>query len=207
MTARALAIRWIALLGVCGLGLPSAASAEDEFEHRGTHVGVGLALGAENFDLSGTNSFDAGRGVSAWLGHRPNRWLGGELQLSFVQVEGESTTVEDGQSLTTDVDLLSTTLTANAKAFPLADLAPDWLEPYALAGGGLGWSRLETRTGASSADRTDVGFVGRFGGGADIFLSHDKVSLGVAASYVLTTRAIEDTDYVLFVFGLQYRLD
>jgi len=188
-----------------------AVQAEDEFEQEGLHAGVGLLLGAQNFDLDIGGSYDPGTGLAAWLGYRPHRYLGGELQLGFVQTEGEfeqTITPPSGERfVTSDVDLTTILLTAGAEVYPLADVAPEWLQPYASAGGGLSWVSSEIGSGATQEDSTEVGFVARFGAGADVNVGHEDLALTFGATYLLTTEAIEDTDLVVFSFGLQLHLD
>ena len=77
----------------------------------------------------------------------------------------------------------------------------DRVEPFLYAGIGLGWVELDAGS-AGSID--DTGFIARFGGGFDLYVT-ESVALQVSSSYVLTTGDLEDLDYVSLVAGVQYR--
>lgn len=167
------------------LAIPSAVEAQDDYGRTGVYIGGGMGFGFEQFE--GTDGLNIGTGVGGdlWAGYRFHPNVAAELQLEYLDrfdlgpIEGNALT-----------------FTGNLKGY----LTTGRVQPFAVVGAGV--TRAEFKLFGSSASETD--FSARFGGGLDCYVT-ERVSLGAAASYVLTTGSIDGFDYVSLVFGAQYR--
>lgn len=161
-------------------------------------------------------------GVNARAGYRFHPRVAAEAHLEYLS--GSEIFAPTFRWRTEFVELTALTLTADVKAYLMTGM----IQPFALIGGG--WMRTwgedtridpdvefksdrqgETNPNASipiarEIDVDDDGFVGRFGGGLDIYLTQ-QVSIGAAASYVLPFGSWDtfDFNYISIDWGLQYR--
>ncbi len=178
------------------IGIPATAQAEDDYGRSGLYLGAGLGLGFEQFEGTGGLDIDTGIGFAGWAGYRNNPHAALELQLEYMDRFNASV---GG----VDIDANVLAFTGNLKAY----LMTGKVQPFAVVGIGVLRAELE----AFDASVSDTDFAARFGGGIDFYGSQlgkngrTNLSLGVTASYVLTTGAIDGFDYVSLVLGFQYR--
>jgi opacity protein-like surface antigen len=163
-----LAITGVLLAIWLGAG-PAAAEGEEAFEP-GFYFGLGAVYAFENFSFTSDNlgmapgllpsgldpAFDDSAGAHALLGYRALEWLGVDFQYEFL--EGYDST--RGKP---DVEIDSHLFVLNAKLYPIQGR---W-QPYALAGMGaqlINSEAVDVKT-VKKPFETDLGFVGRVGGG------------------------------------------
>jgi len=166
---------------------------------------------------------DASLGVNARAGYRFHPRLAAEAHLEYLT--GSEIYAETFRWQTDFVKLSALTVTADLKAY----LTTGMVQPFAIIG--AGWMKTygkDTRIDpqvefgsdqgnptnpntkipmAAEIDVDDSGFVGRFGGGLDIYVTR-HVSLGASASYVLPFGSWDtgfDYNYISIDWGLQYR--
>jgi outer membrane protein W len=167
---------------------------------------------------------DASLGVHGRAGYRFHPRFAAEVHLEYLP--GSEISADTFRWQTDFVKLSALTLTADFKAY----LSTGMVQPFAIIG--AGWMRTygkDTRLDplqhfgseqgnpnnpnkripmVDEIDVDDSGFVGRFGGGFDIYLTR-HVSLGASASYVVPLGGSWDTDfdynYISIDWGLQYR--
>jgi opacity protein-like surface antigen len=166
---------------------------------------------------------DASLGVHARAGYRFLPRLAVEAHLEYLA--GSEIAADTFRWQTDITKLTALTLTADAKAY----LSTGMVQPFALVG--FGWMKTygedrrinpQVEFGqdqgnptnpntkipmAEEIDTDDSGFVGRFGGGIDIYVTRN-ISIGAGASYVLPFGSWDtayDYNYVSLDWGLQYR--
>ena len=166
---------------------------------------------------------DASLGVNARAGYRFHPRFAAEAHLEYLS--GSEITADTFRWQTDIVKLSALTVTADFKAY----LSTGMVQPFAIVG--AGWMKTygkDTRINpavefgadqgnptnpntkipmAEEIDVDDSGFVGRFGGGVDIYVTR-HVSLGASASYVLPFGSWDtgfDYNYISIDWGLQYR--
>lgn len=180
-----------ALLAIVLAG--SAQAQQADYSSPGPYVGLGFALGTENFDDDGLDlDYNPAYGFNVWGGYRFHPNFAGELQLEYLngfELQGLSPL---------DVSSEIVTFTGNLKAYLLTGR---W-QPFALVGVGVNWHELDDGFTGVSEDWTD--FAARFGGGIDCYLT-ESISLGVNAAYILPTGDLDGADYISVVAGAQYR--
>jgi len=155
----------------------------------GPYLGASFSLGIEQFDntLPG-DEFDEGFGFDLWAGSRIHPHVGVEGQLSYLKgfdIQG------------TGIDFSHLNGTANLKLYPFDGL----IQPWVLAGAGVGRFEREDPDGYTLAD---TGGVMRVGTGVDVYLN-DRLSLVGGVGYLFTAGDVVDTDVIEMKFGLQYR--
>jgi hypothetical protein len=162
---------------------------------------------------------DASLGVHARAGYRFHPRFAAEAHLEYLP--GSEIHADTFRFQTDFVKLSALTVTADVKAYLLTGM----VQPFAIIG--AGWMKTygkDTRIDpftefgqleagrflpkAAKIDVDDSGFVGRFGGGLDFYVTQD-VSLGASASYVLPFGGSWDTgfdyNYISIDWGIQYR--
>jgi outer membrane protein W len=162
---------------------------------------------------------DASLGVNARAGYRFHPRFAAEAHLEYLS--GSEIAADTFRWQTDIVKLSALTLTADFKAY----LSTGIVQPFAIIG--AGWMKTygkDTRLDplkhfptdnpnrlipiADEIDVDDSGFVGRFGGGLDIYLTR-HASLGASASYVLPFGGSWDSgfdyNYISIDWGFQYR--
>lgn len=165
---------------------------------------------------------DPSLGVHARAGYRFMPRLAAEAHLEYAS--GSEIYAPTFRWQTDIVKLTALTVTGDLKGY----ITTGMVQPFALVG--IGWmktygedKRIDPAEAfgrdignpqnpdsaipmAQELDVDDSGFVGRFGGGVDIYVSQ-HVSLGAAASYVLPFGSWDtfDYDYISIDWGLQYR--
>ncbi len=195
---RSVAVGFVVLLGTLWAGSADAQSGESD---SGVYLGVGGAIGFENFDTPDRTDANDGAGVSAWGGYKLNEWVALELQLEYVNgfdINGQF-----------DADGQAVTFGGNLKVFPLAAAMPPEIQYFLKVGTGFSWYEFDID---DRGDRRDVVSSSRFGGGIDFYII-ENVALQASATYVLgrgdvdvgSNDDLEDTDYVSLIFGLQYK--
>ena len=188
------------------IGAPVLAQAEAppeyDFSSPGIYAGAGVAVGFENFDspdfaedYAGFDDYDTPVGFNLWGGYRliPNLAL--EVELAYLggfDLKG------------THLKMDALTLTGNVKAYVLTGR----FQPFAVAGiGMLNWRGEDKDPAEPSyhqliASETDL--AARFGAGIDVYLT-ESFALEVKASYVLSTRDLDGSDYIDLIIGGQIR--
>ena len=166
---------------------------------------------------------DASLGVHARAGYRFHPRFAAEAHLEYLT--GSEIAADTFRWQTDVVKLSALTLTADFKAY----LSTGMVQPFAIIG--AGWMKTygkDTRIDpqvefgsdqgnptnpntkipmAREIDVDDSGFVGRFGGGLDIYVTR-HVSLGASASYVVPFGSWDtgfDYNYISIDWGIQYR--
>lgn len=158
-------------------------------------------------------------GVNARVGYRFLPHFAAEAHLEYLS--GSLLSADTHRFRTEITELTALTLTGDFKAYFLTGM----IQPFALVGGGWmkTWGKDLTFNPATLCkgdvkipdcnfeepnpiDTFDDGFVGRFGGGVDVFVTR-KVSMGLAASYVIPFGSWNtglDYNYISIDWGLQY---
>ena len=155
----------------------------------GPYVGGSLAIGVEQFnDVAAGDDYDEGFGFDIWIGSRIHRHVGVEGQLSYI---------EGFELAGTGIDFNHLNGTANLKLYPLDGK----IQPYFLAGAGVGRFELEEPDGYTLSD---TGGVMRVGAGVDVYLN-DRIALVGGLGYLFTAGDIVDNDIMEVKFGVQYR--
>ena len=166
---------------------------------------------------------DASLGVHARAGYRFHPRFAAEAHLEYLA--GSEIAANTFRWQTDVVKLSALTVTADFKAY----LTTGMVQPFAIIG--AGWMKTygeDTRINpavefgsdqgnptnpntkipmAAEIDVDDSGFVGRFGGGLDIYVTRN-VSLGASASYVVPFGSWDtglDYNYISIDWGIQYR--
>lgn len=155
----------------------------------GPYLGGSLAIGVEQFnDVPSGDDYDEGFGFDIWVGSRIHRHVGVEGQLSYI---------EGFELQGTGIDFNHLNGTANLKLFPFDGK----IQPWVLAGAGVGRFELEEPDGYTLSD---TGGVMRVGTGVDIYLN-DSIALVGGLGYLFTAGDIVDNDILEIKFGVQYR--
>ncbi len=174
------------------LGLMPTMSAQAQNDS-GPYLGLGFALGFEQFDGTGGLDFDEGLGFSAWGGYRFIDFVAAELQIEYLDRF-------DTSIFGVNVDVQAFGVTINGKVYPLVRVLPELIQPFVVAGFGIGWVEIDA---GFFGTEDETGLIGRFGGGLEVSATEHLVILA-RATYVVTADEIEDLDWVSVVLGLQY---
>jgi Outer membrane protein beta-barrel domain len=160
----------------------SAAIAQD-YSRPGMYAQLNGTANFESFDNVPSDFFDTAVGVGGRLGFRmsPNLAVEGLVEWTgdFADVPG--------------VDLTTTLLAMNGRYYVMTD---QW-QPYLALG--LGWGFADTNF-TSSED----GFVARFGGGLDFYMSETWGLTGEFA-YNVSTGDLEEFNYMTLGWGVFMR--
>ena len=160
----------------------SAALAQD-YAREGMYGQLNGVAAFESFDGAPSDLFDTGIGASGRIGFRmtPNIAVEGMVEYSgdFVDFGG--------------FELTSTLLTANGRYYFLTDRA----QPYLTTG--IGWGFVNT-----DVTSDESGFVLRFGGGLDYYISESWGLTGEFA-YNLATGDLDDFNYMSLGWGVFLR--
>ncbi|MFK7894469.1 MAG: outer membrane beta-barrel protein [Myxococcota bacterium] len=219
------------LLALCTLvGLPAFAQDEDPnpYTRSGPYVG-GTILGGSY--LSHTDDLaddvtaliddttsrnleqDPSLGFDLYAGYRLNAYFAVEAEFEMLPSSDidYSEDIEEAEAVIfppspaqtgtsgTVAEIESLTGTLNFKAFlPLGRF-----QPFALAGVGVADIERQDASNLSVwVSETEV--VGRFGGGADVYVT-EHVVLHFSVEYVLPGASLQDFDYMSYGGGIQYR--
>lgn len=203
----------------------STAIAQDEYGRPGPYVQLAGSYAICDYSPSSgslpdcSDSFDSSLGFNVRAGFRFNRFFSVEGQvewLSGFDAENPSQfngTDSAGQPYNfTQIQSESVAYTINARFYPLEGR----IQPYALAG--LGGENFWINTNYGKTD-TMTSFIGRFGGGLDIYLTQN-LALSGEFTYVVATEGkttyygwynywVEnsniDPSYMAVSWGLIYR--
>ena len=182
----------VVALSLAWLAAP-VARAEGEAEccdYNGFFAGVGGGYSFESFN--GGNAGNSGL-VNLRAGYR---------FLDFVALEGlaEYMPYFDGHSgKYNGAHTALWTTSLNAKLYPAARWT-GFMQPYLLAGVGWMWER----TNGGGADTSDNGFLARYGGGIDWFLT-EHLYLTTDAAYLQPNGRVTRFDQVVVGGALNYR--
>lgn len=155
----------------------------------GPYMGGSLAIGVEQFNgVPAGDEYDEAFGFDIWVGSRIHRHVGVEGQLSYI---------EGFELRGTGIDFNHLNGTANLKLYPFDGK----IQPYILAGAGVGRFELQEPDGYTLSD---TGGVMRVGGGVDVYLN-DNIALVGGMGYLFTAGDIVDNDVLEIKLGLQYR--
>ena len=177
-----------------GIGAAPEAAWADEGSGTPIYIGIGPAFGFEDFNNTGGINIDEAYGFNTWAGYRFVDFLSAEMNLEYLKGF-------DFSFFGLDVDAETLAFTMNAKVFPLSRVLPDRVDPFLYTGIGIGWVEVDA---GSAGSNDETGFIARFGGGLDLYLT-EQLAFQASSSYVLPTGDIYDVAYVSLVFGLQYR--
>jgi hypothetical protein len=192
------------LAGVPGVLLAPAEAAAEQAEEGPTFGGDGAYMGGRG--VYGIPYFveeaEDGWGFGVWVGYRTHGFFAGEIEFEIM---------DPGFKLTGLPNRRNFGMTLYAKAYPMSLLPPrnnwlDRLQPYAKMGGGFQYWYTKSADDLSDIpDFNEIGFVGRFGGGLEIYLS-TRLALTFDATYVLTTGPIAGLNsWSVGIIGLQWR--
>lgn len=173
--------------GAVFLALIPCVAASQETPKFGPYIGVGLDLAEESFErFHNGKGFDTGVGILLTGGYRfhPN-----------IAVEAKCEYLLRLNSRDRDVNIL--TFSGNVKGY----LSAQRFQPFALLG--LGITRIQIKP-QGQGEASHVGMSAHFGGGFDYYLT-PRVSVGITAIYVATTRNIGNLNHTTIGFGTQYR--
>ncbi len=166
-----------------------------EFARKGFYVGAGGIYAIENFNRTGSLSFDDSLGFNLRLGYRLHPHIA-------VEAAGEKTLGFDVKQFNGDIETWVATI--NGKFFALTGQ----VQPYALVGVGAmnattdGLLILVGSNGQPSTNETDVAF--RYGAGVDTYITKNWV-VNLEGSYVNPRRDVGALEYFAIGGGLQYR--
>jgi hypothetical protein len=198
----------------------------DEFVNAGGYLVVGGTNGFEQFRKDVGVDFDNTMGFEVRGGYRFMPNLAAEISGEFIS-GFETRIINDGTNAaipptaipTFDLTIDGGNVTANVLAY----LPFGRIQPYGMLGLGGMWSDLRTTysvatycrpggyyygwgwycTGAYARLANSGGFVMKFGGGTDIYLTED-FALTVDASYVMPFGDIKELKYVNLSWGVRF---
>jgi opacity protein-like surface antigen len=165
------------------------------------YFGSPLRRALQEDSFPATAEGENGWGLGVWLGYRTHGFLAGEIDFEIMDPGFKI----DGTPLRTFG------LTAYAKAYPLALMAPcdNWLDrfqPYVKAGAGFQYFHTKDADDIrATRNFSEIGFTARFGTGLEFYLSK-RLALTFDATYALTTGPISGLNsWSLGVIGMQWR--
>jgi opacity protein-like surface antigen len=197
----------VSVLAVIGTGLfISAPASSQDYSRNGIYVGAGI-LGASYTEIEdeledGLNALgytvdidmDPAFGFELYGGYRAHPNFAIEAEFEMVP-EADI----DLSGLGTFAEVESWALTGNYKWFVLTGR----IQPFVLVGIGVLHAKIEDTVGLGVSE-SESEFAARFGGGLDFYFTENIVgSAGV--TYLLGTGDLDETDYVSFGGGIQYR--
>jgi opacity protein-like surface antigen len=223
----------LVLVGVCVLmavpAFSQGATEEDVYARTGPYLGATIIAGSflnitdqlvkdVEPTLSGGVSrpleTDPALGFDIYVGYRIHKYFAIEAEFEMLpssDIDFSRTTLFEpaavGPPPSDEIDFSDGTLaelesmtgTVNAKVFwPLGRF-----QPFALAGVGVADIELQDKFNLN-VRVSEIEVVGRFGGGADFYLT-DHVVAHFTVEYLLPGGALSDFDYVSYGAGLQYR--
>jgi opacity protein-like surface antigen len=212
---------WLMIIGAVALALPSTALA-DPWTEPGGYWMLGGVNGFEHFQ-NVEEDFSDSWGVALGAGYRLNRWLAFEgtfdILTGFDVLAELEPPVPPGLPNPAPLSLDGGSFTANVKGYL------PWfgrLEPFGVVGIGGAWRRLRTayKTGEdcgpapapifySCTDKytelgSSGGFIARFGGGVDFWLT-EHIALTIGATYNVLTGDQEDLPYTNLAWGVIWK--
>ncbi|GIW41136.1 MAG: hypothetical protein KatS3mg076_1713 [Candidatus Binatia bacterium] len=185
----------------------SSAQARHGLDRPGFSVGLGATVGLPDFDL---DSFEAraGEGMEqnesfgfdVRAGYRLARSLAVEANFQYHDEFGIDF---DGGGKAAEANIW--TLTANLKPYFVPDAEPlsGRLQVYGVVGGGLVWAEVDGFRGGVGIARDELEFVGRFGAGADVYMT-DRIALFGEYVYHLPTEDLVDFRFGSTAFGVRF---
>jgi opacity protein-like surface antigen len=159
--------------------LAASAAAAQDWDRTGLYAQFNGVTSFESFDGVPSSAFDTAVGVGGRLGFRLSRNFAVE---SMVEWSGDFVDC-------CGADLTSTLVAMNGRYYVLTD---QW-QPYVTAG--LGWGFADVNPGPS-----EDGFVLRFGGGLDYYISETWGLTGEFA-YDVATGDLDDFNYMTLGWG------
>jgi opacity protein-like surface antigen len=185
----------------------------NEFERKGWFVNLAGTYAIEKFESSLGDELSGAVGtplnvetddsldVNGGGGYRCHRYLSTELEVEWI--DGFDTDFS-GTDVLGSADPDPMTVTTNFKGYlPLGRF-----QPYALAGGGIMFTRVSasamTTAGPTEWEEKVRAFAFRFGGGID-FYATEHIVLNIGAEKVIPVSADLDLDYISVGWGIQYR--
>lgn len=171
-----------ALLGAALVFAAQGALGQD-FERPGAYAALNGVYSVETFDNVPSSIVDNGVGASGRLGYRFNGSFAAEMQYEY-----------SGDFSDIGGDFAEHLVTLNGKIY----LPLDRFQPYALLGMGLA-------VGAFDPGSNEESFVGRVGGGVDMYFNERFGLLAEAVYNIPTDNPLDDAKYVSIGWGLFYR--
>lgn len=193
-----LALAFVVLLP----GFASAESGDDAFSRSGLYVGLrgfgatySVAEDTLQDALPGAVRVDVDDlgGLAGTLGVRVSNHFALEAQFDWLATSEISAT---GLPAFAEPELDSVSATLNAKFYA----ATGTFQPYVRVGAGV----MNTRITIATADESFTGGAGRFGAGAEIYVS-ENIAFDVGVDYLLPGGDVEDLDYVSYGAGFVWR--
>ena len=150
-----------------------------DYARPGMYAQLNGVASFESFDGAPSGLFDPGVGASGRVGFRMSPQFAVE---GIVEYSGDFVA-------SSGIDLSATLLSANARYYVLTDR----VQPYVTTG--VGWGFANTNLGSDES-----GFVGRFGGGLDFYLS-ESWGLTAEFAYNVASGDIDGFDYTTLGWG------
>ena len=220
----------VALISTCLLLAPSAfADDTDEFSRPGFYFGATVLGGsyqqvsddladdvtvAIGDPLTRNVEADPALGFDLYAGYRINRYVAIEAEFEMLpsndfdyDEDTEAVAPDPGPPVILEVfatsgtvaEVESMTGTVNAKFF----LPIGRLQPFVLAGVGVADIDQKDRD-SRNLDFSGTEVVGRFGGGADVYLTRNVV-FHMSLEYLLPGNSLSQFDHISYGAGLQFR--
>jgi len=197
--------------GLLGSGIATA----QDYARMGPYIRGGATFSFENsqmlqevrdfFDVTGsTDTFIGGEGA---IGYRVHPYFAFEAEFEYL---GKATTKVDVPQPVDAGEIKLWDVTANGRLYPLTGRINDRFQPFLAVGLGYGtadimWSAFTlANTGGFLTNESEGGFVAKFGGGLDVYLS-EGIALYVDGNYILTTGDIENNDVANVGVGAMFR--
>ena len=183
--------------------VPPVSTGEENFQRPGVYLGVSGAFGIGLFQTqveaslppSANKNLGNSAGVNARIGYRILPWLALETQYEWL----DRFTVFPNPS--TSVVFTPNTVTGNLRLI----LPFGQIQPYALAGVGVGVWSADRQLVNSNDSVSSTGFAYRLGAGVDFYLSENWI-LGIEGTGVLNTQTLgfDETRVPFELNGLDY---
>ena len=203
---------------ISSIFLATSAFAQDQYSAPGPYVQLAGSYARCSFEASNgssgdcSDSVDSSLGLNARLGFRFNRFFTVEGQVEWISgFDAKPGTLSGGA---TEASVEAVSYTINARFYPIEGR----IQPYAIAG--LGGENIWLNSNGDDGDSdTFTSFIGRFGGGLDIYVTSNLALTG-EFTYVAATEAKAtyygpwnywtensgvDPSYMSVSWGLMYR--
>jgi len=174
---------------ISSIFLATSAFAQDQYSAPGPYVQLAGSYARCSFeatDGSGggdcSDAFDSSFGLNGRIGFRFNRFFTVEGQIEWISgFDIKSAFLDPSKGDPSRLTAEAVTYTINARFYPIEGR----IQPYAIAG--IGGENVWADTNLFNTD-TYTSFVGRFGGGLDIYLT-PQLALTGEFTYVAATEA------------------
>ena len=182
--------------GDAAASVSEAAADDDEpiYDRDGWYAGIGAGVAIETFEHG---SADDSGFVQVRAGYHFLRFASLDAQLEYTPK------FKGGSGRYAGVDTATFGVLGNIKGYPTAPWTGRF-QPFGMIGLGWWWER-QWGSAVNGVDQ-DGGFVARFGGGLDVYVTRNVV-LTAEAAYVLPTGHIGALNQVQIGGAVQYRFD